>query len=188
VLDELAAAGIEPGLRHAANSAGFLAHPRARHDLVRVGIAVYGIPPAPGLGEGVDLRAAMRVRAEVTLVKSVPAGEGVSYGWRHVFDRDAVVATVPLGYADGVTRALGLRGGEVLIGGVRRPVRGVVTMDQFVVEVTQGPPVAAGDEVVLVGRQGDDEITAQEWAGRLDTIAYEVVCGFGPRLPRVYRP
>lgn len=186
VLDELAAAGVDPGMRHAANSAGFLAHPRARQDLVRVGIALYGIPPAPGVGDDVGLRAAMRVRAEVTLVRSVPAGEGVSYGWRHVFDRDAVVAVVPLGYADGVTRALGLRGGEVLIGGVRRPVRGVVTMDQFVVEVTDGPPVSPGDEVVLVGRQGDDEVTAQEWARRLDTIAYEVVCGFGPRLPRVH--
>lgn len=187
VLGSFAAAGIDPGVRHAANSAGLVAHPRARFDLVRPGIAVYGVAPAPGVGEDLGLTPALRVRAEVTLVKGVRAGEGVSYGWRHVFDRDAVVATVPLGYADGVPRALGLRGGEVLIGGVRRPVRGVVTMDQLVVEVTDGPPVAAGDEVVLLGRQGDDEITAQEWADRLDTIAYEVLCGFGPRLPRVPR-
>jgi len=186
VLDDLAAADIDPGLRHAANSAGLLFHPDARLDLVRVGIAAYGIAPAPTLELPVMLTPAMSVRAEVTLVKDVPAGEGVSYGLRHVFDRDAVVATVPLGYADGVSRRLGTAGAEVLIGGVRRPVRGVVTMDQFVVEVTDGPPVASGDEVVLIGRQGDEEITADEWAGLLDTIAYEVVCGFGPRLPRRY--
>jgi alanine racemase len=188
VLGELAAAGIDPGLRHAANSAGLIAHPRARYDLVRAGIAVYGVAPAVGIGDELGLRPALRVTAEVSLVKRVSAGEGVSYGWHHVFERDAVVATVPLGYADGVRRALGLRGGEVLIGGVRRPVRGVVTMDQFVVEVTDGPPVRPGDEVVLLGRQGDEEVTAQEWAERLDTISYEVLCGFGPRLRRRHRP
>jgi alanine racemase len=183
-LADLTRAGIDPGLRHASNSAGLLAHPAARYDLVRVGIATYGIAPHPDLAVPVDLRPALSVRAEVTLVKSVAAGEGVSYGWRHVFDRDAVVATVPLGYADGVPRRLGLTGAEVLIGGARRPVRGVVTMDQLVVEVTDGPAVDVGDEVVLLGRQGDEQVTAEEWAARLDTIAYEVVCGFGPRLPR----
>jgi alanine racemase len=183
-LGDLVAAGIDPGLVHAANSAGLLAHPAARHDLVRVGIATYGIAPHPGLAIPVTLRPALSVRAEVTLVKEVAAGEGVSYGWRHVFGRDAIVATVPLGYADGVPRRLGTTGGEVLIGGVRRPVRGVVTMDQLVVEVTDGPPVAVGDEVVLLGRQGQEQVTANEWAARLNTIAYEVVCGFGPRLPR----
>ena len=188
VLGELAAAGIDPGLRHAANSAGLIAHPRARYDLVRAGIAVYGVAPAVGIGDELGLRPALRVTAEVSLVKRVPAGEGVSYGWHHVFDRDAMVATVPLGYADGVRRALGLRRGEVLIGGVRRPVRGVVTMDQFVVEVTDGPPVRPGDEVVLLGRQGDEEVTAGEWADRLDTISYEILCGFGPRLRRHHRP
>ena len=186
VLDDLRAAGIDPGLRHAANSAGLLAHPDAHFDLVRVGIAVYGVPPEPSLPVPVPLRPAMSVRAEVTLVKRVPAGEGVSYGWHHVFDHDAVVATVPLGYADGVPRRLGEVDAQVLIGGSRRPVRGVVTMDQFVVEVTDGPPVSAGDEVVLIGPQGDQEITADEWADRLGTISYEVVCGFGPRLPRAY--
>ena len=126
----------------------------------------------------------MSVRAEVTMVATVSRGEGVGYGWRYVFDHDATVAVVPLGYADGVARRLGVVGADVLIGGVRRAVRGVVTMDQFVVEVTDGPPVAVGDEVVLLGRQGDREITADEWAERLGTISYEIVCGFGPRLPR----
>ena len=187
VLGRLAEAGIDPGTRHAANSAGLLAHPAAHLDLVRVGIAIYGISPAPAMVPPVPLVPALSVRSEVSLVKAVAAGEGVSYGLRHVFDRDAVVATVPVGYADGVERRLGDVGGEVLIGGVRRPIRGVVTMDQLVVEVTDGPPVARGDEVVLVGHQGDDVITAQDWADLLGTIAYEVVCGFGPRLPRTHR-
>jgi len=184
VLDELRAVGIDPGLRHTANSAGALLHPDARMDLVRVGIATYGIPPTPGADLPVDLRPAMVVSAEVSHIGHVGAGEGVSYGLRHRFDRPADLAVVPLGYADGVPRRLGLLGAEVLIGGIRRPIRGVVTMDQLVVEVTDGPAVAVGDEVVLIGRQGDEEITADEWARLLDTISYEIVCGFGPRLPR----
>jgi alanine racemase len=194
VLAELRARGIDPGTVHMANSAGLLAHPGARRDLVRVGIALYGIPPAPGLDGGVDLRPALRVVTEVSHVSTVAKGEGVSYGLRHHFDRDTVVATVPVGYADGITRRLGLCGGEVLIGGTRRPIRGVVTMDQLVVEV--GPvgaadEVAVGDEVVIIGAQqgpaGCDELTAWDWAERVGTIAYEVVCGLSPRLPRAYR-
>lgn len=184
VLDALAAAGIDPGVRHTANSAGALLHPDARYDLVRVGIATYGVAPAAGLGLPVDLEPAMSVRAEVSHVNVVAAGEAVSYGLRHRFDRPAVLAVVPLGYADGVPRRLGELGAEVLIGGVRRPMRGVVTMDQLVVEVTDGPPVRVGDEVVLLGQQGDDRVTADEWAGLLGTISYEVLCSFGPRLPR----
>jgi alanine racemase len=187
VLAELAAAGIDPGLRHAANTAGSLAHPRAHFDMVRVGIALYGIAPTPALSGSVDLRPAMSLHAEVTMVKHLSAGDGVSYGLRHVFDRPATVAIVPLGYADGVPRRLGLTGGEVLIGGVRRPIRGVVTMDQTIVEVSGGPDVAPGDPIVLLGAQGSECITAREWADRLDTIPYEVVCGFSVRLPRRVR-
>ena len=188
VLDDLRAAGIDPGLRHAANSAGTLAHAGAHLDLVRVGIALYGIAPAPAMVAEVELRPAMSLLAEVTMVKHLSAGDGVSYGLRHVFDRPATIAIVPLGYADGVPRRLGLNGGEVLIGGVRRPIRGVVTMDQTIVVVTGGPEVRAGDPVVLLGAQGDERITAQDWADRLDTIPYEVVCGFSVRLPRRVRP
>lgn len=184
-LDELSRAGIDPGLRHAANSAGALVHPSARLDMVRVGIALYGIEPAPGLASGLELQPAMSLHAEVTMVKHLAAGDGVSYGLRHVFERPSTVAVVPLGYADGIPRRLGAAGGEVLIGGVRRPVRGVVTMDQTIVEVTDGPDVSPGDPVVLLGSQGDEQVTAQEWAERLDTIPYEVVCGFSVRLPRV---
>ena len=178
VLDELTRAGIDPGRRHAANSAGALAHRRSHLDMIRAGIALYGIPPAAELRDRVDLVPAMSLRSEVTMVKDLVAGDGVSYGLRHVFDRPSTVAIVPLGYTDGVPRRLGLTGGEVLIGGARRTIRGVVTMDQLIVEVTDGPPVRPGDPVVLLGVQGDEQIDAQEWADRLDTIAYEVVCGF----------
>ena len=120
------------------------------------------------------------------MVKRVEAGEGVSYGLRHRFERSTVVATVPIGYADGVPRRLGLTGGEVLLGGRRRPIVGVVTMDQLMVDCGDDDEVAVGDEVVLIGRQGEEQVTADEWAERLDTIAYEIVCGIGPRVPRVY--
>jgi alanine racemase len=186
VVAELAAAGLDPPLRHAANSAAGMDHPRARLDLVRSGIAVYGLAPAPALAGRVALRPAMTLRAEVSMVKRVPAGEWVSYGRRHRFEHDATVATVPIGYADGVPRRLSLVGGEVLVGGRRRPVVGAVTMDQLMVDVGDDE-VAVGDEVVLLGTQGAERITAEEWGDRLGTIAYEVVCGIGPRVPRLYR-
>ena len=186
VLAELAAVGIEPRIRHAANSATAIEHPRGRYDLVRCGISVYGIAPAPGLAVGLGLEPALSLRAEVSMVKRVSAGEGVSYGLRHRFERDTNVATVPIGYADGVPRRFGLNGGEVLIGGRRRSVVGVVTMDQLMVDCGDDV-IGVGDDVVLIGRQGDEVVTAAEWAEVLDTIAYEVVCGIGPRVPRFYR-
>ena len=185
-LEQLNAEQIDSGLVHAANSAGVLGHLRAHRDLVRSGIAIYGLAPSVQLDSVANLRPAMRLQAEVSLVKAVEANRGVSYGLRHVFSEDSVIAIVPLGYADGVDRRLGLVGGQVLIGGVRRPMRGVVTMDQFIVEVTHGPKVRVGDEVVLIGTQGDEEITAQEWADLLGTITYEVVCRFSNRIPRKY--
>jgi alanine racemase len=128
----------------------------------------------------------MSLKARVSYVKEVPPGDRISYGLRYLFDSHAVVATVPLGYADGVTRRLSFVGGEVLVGGRRYPIAGTVTMDQIMVDCGPDADVAAGDEVVLIGRQGSEQITAQEWADRLDTIAYEVVCGVGPRVPRLY--
>ena len=186
VVAELEARGLRPSLLHAANSAAAIDHPRARLDLVRAGIATYGIPPAPALADRLDLRPAMALKSEVSHVKAVPAGDGLSYGLRHVVARDTVVATVPIGYADGVPRALSLAGGEVLVGGRRRPMVGVVTMDQLLVDCGPGADVAVGDEVVLLGGQGDERITADEWAAATGTIAYEVVCGIGPRVPRLY--
>mgnify|MGYP000029406228 CR=1 FL=1 len=186
VLAGLAERGIDPGIRHAANSAGAIAHPRARYDMVRVGIATYGIPPAPGMRDLPELHPALRWTSSVRHVKSVSAGESVSYGHRHTFDADTVVATIPVGYADGYRRRLGLVGGEVLIGGRRCPVVGVVTMDQFVVDCGPDSAVGVGDEVVLIGAQGSERITADDLAGLLDTIGYEVVCDLSSRVERTY--
>lgn len=180
-----AALDVTPELIHAANSAGAIAHPAARFDLVRCGIAIYGVAPSPALADRVPLEPAMSVRAEVTHVQRVDAGEGVSYGHRFVAERPTTIATVPLGYADGITRRLGVDGAPVLLRGRRRQIAGVVTMDQLMVDCGDDD-VAVGDEVVLIGRQGDDKITADEWAERLGTIAYEVVCGVGPRVQRRY--
>jgi alanine racemase len=182
-LAALADAGMAPRLRHAANSAGAIAHPAARYDLVRCGIAVYGIAPSPSLAGQVLLRPAMSLSARVTQVKTVAAGEAISYGLRHRFDHDATVATVSIGYADGVRRDLHQRGGEVLLDGRRCPIVGTVTMDQIMVDCT-GVAVRVGDEAVLVGSQGGERITAEEVADHLDTIGYEVVCGVGPRVER----
>lgn len=183
VLGSLRAAGIDPGVRHAANSAATLLHPRSHLDLVRVGIAVYGIPPAPALSEVAPLRPALRWTSTVRFVKAVGRGEGVSYGHHHVFPHDTVVATVPVGYADGVRRRYGLAGGHVLVRGRPFPVVGAVTMDQLVVDVGDAP-VEVGDEVVLLGRQGDAELSATEVAEVLDTIGYEVTCAIGDRVVR----
>jgi len=174
---------------HAANSAAALAHPSARRSFVRAGIAVYGISPGAGVDEScVGLRPVLSLRARVSFVKTVLAGSKISYGWRHTFERDTTVATVPIGYADGVPRRLSATGGEVLIGGRRRPIVGVVTMDQLMVDCGPGDPVRPGDEVVLIGGQdgpdGGRRIRAEEWADRLDTIGYEIVCGIGGRVPR----
>ena len=187
VLDVLDGAGLRPPLAHAANSAGLLVVPGARYDLVRIGIACYGLPPAPALpgADRIVLRPALSLRARITMVKSLPPGARVSYGLRAEVGPSGRVATVPAGYADGVPRNLGLAGGEVLIGGRRRPIIGVVTMDQLLVDLGD-TPAAPDDEVVLLGRQGAEEITATEWGQRLGTISYEIVTGIGARVPRTY--
>jgi alanine racemase len=194
VLAVLASAGHRPPMTHVANSAGAIGIPRARHDLVRCGIALYGVAPTPALGAAVAaatggerLRPALSLRTRVTFVRALEAGARPSYGRRRPLEVRSTVATVPIGYADGVPRRLFDQCGEVLIRGVRRPLAGSVTMDQLVVDC--GPvgtvPVEVGDEVVLLGRQGDEEITADEWAGLLGTISYEVLCDIGPRVPRL---
>ncbi len=184
--DTLAAQGLEPRMVHAANTAGGLVLASARPDMVRAGLGVYGLRPAPHVGADLDLRPAMRVVSHVAMVKRLPAGARPSYGRRRELYRATTVATVPLGYADGVARRLAQQGGHVLIGGQRRAFAGNVTMDQIVIDVGDDD-VAVGDEVVVLGRQGAEEISADEWAERLGTINYEIVCGFGPRLPRRYR-
>ncbi len=176
---------------HAANSAAALAHPAARRSLVRAGIAIYGISPGPGVDHLTgDLRPAMSVHTIVSHVKRAPLGSRVSYGLRHRFTRDTTLATVPVGYADGVPRRLFEVGGEVLIGGRRCPIVGAVTMDQLMIDCGD-TDVRVGDEVVLIGEQegpdGVERIRAEEWADRLGTIGYEIVCGISSRMPRVPR-
>jgi len=191
VLAELDDRGLRPATTHAANSAGALALAASRFDLVRAGIAIYGISPGPGVDHLTrELLPVMSLRARVALVKRAAAGTHVSYGWRHRFDRATTLATIPIGYADGVSRRLGTLsdrpGADVLIGGRRCPIVGVVTMDQLMVDVGDAD-VAIGDEVVIIGRQGDHTIRAEDWALRLGTIGYEVVCGISNRVPRVLR-
>lgn len=187
VVNILHEVGVDVPIRHAANTAATLLYPETRLDLVRVGIGVYGQRPAPAMVPDLDLRPAMRVVSHVSMVRRYPAGTRPSYGRRKGLPSDARVATVPVGYADGLPRALGAHGGEVLIRGKRHPLAGTVTMDQIVVDVGDDP-VEVGDEVVLLGAQGSEEVTADEWAEHLDTISYEVVCQIGPRLPRRYLP
>ncbi len=181
---------------HAANSAAAVAHREARLDLVRCGIALYGELPAPHLAgvlerSGACLRPVLSLRARVAHVRELDAGSRPSYGRHRALVERSVVATVPLGYADGVPRRLFETGGEVLVRGVRRPLAGMVTMDQVVVDCGPpgppggAPPVAVGDEVVFLGTQGTERIGATEWADRLGTISYEVLCAIGPRVPRV---
>ena len=179
--------GLNTEVVHAANSAGLLAHPDAHRDMVRTGIAIYGVPPSPELDGAIELEPALELVSRVTAVRTVAPGETVSYG-RHWRAREATrVATVAIGYADGIRRDSGSAGVEVLVRGYRCPIVGAVTMDQLMVAL---PPAIAdeatlGDEAVLIGRQGNDEITATEVAQRLGTIAYEVLTSISSRVPRV---
>jgi alanine racemase len=189
---DLAAAGITAPLLHAANTAGAIAFPQARHDMVRCGLGLYGYLPGQSVQEAFDaqaageqLRPAMALKARVVAVRTLAAGERPSYGRLRPLPTRSLVATVPIGYADGVPRSLFDGGYEVLIGGVRRPLAGAVTMDQLVVDCGEDESVRPGDEVVLLGRQGNEEITADDWAVMAGTISYEVVCGVGPRMPRI---
>ncbi|MFF5258845.1 alanine racemase [Actinomadura viridis] len=176
-------AGVRPEVRHLSNSAATLTLPEARFDLVRPGIAIYGLTPVPEAGT-FGLRPAMTLVAGTALVKRVPAGSGVSYGHTYVTGRETNLAVVPAGYGDGIPRhGSGLL--EVLAGGVRRRIAGRVCMDQFVIDLGDGT-LAAGDEIVLFGPGDRGEPTAQEWADTLGTISYEIVTRIGSRVPRVY--
>jgi alanine racemase len=180
-----ASLATRPRLLHSANSAATIRYPDSHFDLVRPGIALYGLLPAPGLGAELGLRPAMSWHSQVTMAKRLPAGEGLSYGHTYRLERDAMIATVPVGYADGYSRTLS-NVADVLIGGRRRPVVGSVTMDQLLVDCGDDP-VEPGADVVLLGDQGEEEITADEVAERRGTISYEVITSVGARVPREYR-
>ncbi|WP_231946560.1 alanine racemase [Auraticoccus monumenti] len=175
--------GLDPRTNHLANSAGALLLPAARHQLVRAGIATYGIDPAPGVAAsvGVALRPVMTLRAQLVAVKAVAAGEGVSYGHTWIAPADTVVGLVPLGYGDGVPRHASSVA-EAWAGGRRVPVRGRVCMDQLLVELGPDAGEQVGEEVVLFGAAPAP--TAEDWAEVCGTIGYEIVTRIGPRVPR----
>jgi len=183
LIERLEAARLRPRWVHAANSAAALYRPDARFDLVRLGIAMYGLHPSAEAPLPPDFRPALSWKSVLSHVKTVPPGSGVSYGHRYVTARHERIGTVPVGYADGLRR---LDGNVLLVRGRRVPVIGRVCMDQIMVQLDAVPQAAVGDEVVLIGAQGNTRITAEEVAGIWGTINYEVVCAIGARVPRVY--
>lgn len=189
IADSLAARGTAPRVRHLANSAGAMAYAEARQSMVRCGLAVYGFYTQPWLAgaleeKGLGLREVMTVRARVSAVRRLAAGERPSYGRQRALVRESNVATVPFGYADGYARRLFEAGAEVLIRGRRHPLAGIVTMDQLIVDCGDDE-VLVGDDVVLMGRQGAEEVSCEELALRAGTITHEIVCAVSARVPRV---
>ena len=188
VVAELATHGIEPALVHAANSAAALANPDARFSMVRLGIAMYGLLPGDGVKELCrGLIPALALKSRVSAIRWIEAGEAVSYGLRRPVEASTLIATVPLGYADGVPRALGETTVGVLLNGVPRQFAGTITMDQLMIDCGTDSSVMVGDEVVLIGRQGEHVVTADEWASATGTIGYEIVCGISSRIGRRYQ-
>ena len=183
-LEVAAAAGLDPEVRHLANSAAAILRPSSRYDLVRTGLASYGLDPAPGRTPDLGLVPAMTARATLAMSKQVAAGAGVSYGHTWVADTDTTLGLVPVGYGDGIPRHASNHA-EVLAGGKRRTIRGRVCMDQFVVGL-DGDLLEAGEDVVLFGPGRDGEPTAQDWAEASGTISYEIVTRIGGRMTRRY--
>ncbi|HET7754974.1 MAG TPA: alanine racemase [Anaeromyxobacteraceae bacterium] len=196
--DALVAEGFPIRFRHLANSAGTIEFPAARQDLTRPGIMLYGLLPfgpgdvltAAAATVGGALSPALSWKTAITHVKTVPAGTAISYGGRWTAERTSRIATLPVGYADGYPRRLSGRPGfgraEVLVRGRRAPVAGTVCMDMMMADVTDVPGADVGDEVMLLGVQGDQRISADELAERAGTISYEILCGIGHRVPRRY--
>ena len=176
--------GIEPPCLHLANSAGTLGDRNLHYDMVRVGIAIYGLYPATYLRETIDLQAVLQVKARVTQVKTISAGTGVSYGYQFIAPRDLRIAVVGIGYADGVPRNLSNKM-QVLVRGRRVQQIGAITMDQLIIDISDAPQIQEGEIVTLLGQQGKEKISADEWANQLGTISWEIICGFKHRLPRV---
>lgn len=177
---------INPPLKHLCNSAGIMEFGEY-DDMVREGIILYGLYPSEEVNrQAFPLKPAMSLRSQVVNVQTLPAGRGISYGRTYITNRETVVATVPVGYADGYPRILSAKGAQVLIGGKRCPILGRVCMDQLMADVTQLPEVQVGDLVTLIGQDGEEAITADELAALEGSINYEVVCGLSKRVPRVY--
>lgn len=177
-------AGIIPPRLHLANSAATLSNPALHYDLVRVGLAIYGLYPANHLKPAVNLRPVLQVKARVTQVKTIAPGTGVSYGYQFVSRREMRLAVIGIGYADGVPRNLSNRM-KVLIRGQRVRQVGAITMDQMMLDVSSIPDLQTGEVVTLLGKDGEAYISADDWANTLGTISWEILCGFKHRLPRV---
>lgn len=185
-LKHLKKAGLNPPLTHAANSGALMDMPRSHLDLVRPGIAIYGLYPSDEVDrQRVSLKPAMALKSQIIQLKKVPAGFNVSYGSTYTTRKPTTIATVPIGYADGLNRLLSSRG-RMLVGGQRVPIVGRVCMDLTMLDVGVIQNVQAGDEVVVFGQQGNETLTVDEMAAELNTINYEIVTGISARVPRVY--
>jgi alanine racemase len=184
LLAQLEEEGIKIPLKHAANSAAIINYPEAYYDLVRMGLILYGCYPAPSLKEKIDLQPALSWKAKIVNVKQVPPGTSISYGCTYTTARKRKIATLPVGYHDGYPRGLSNKA-EVLVKGKRCPIVGRVCMDQFMIDIT-GVAVDRGDVVTLIGREGNDEISAMELADKQGTINYEIISRVGKRVPRLY--
>ena len=183
-IEQIKTAGIDPRSLHLANSAATLADPDLHYDLVRVGLATYGLYPAAHLQAIANLQPAMQVKTRITQVKTIAAGTGVSYGYKFIAGRQTQIAVVGIGYADGIPRNLSNKM-QVLVRGKFVPQVGAVTMDQLMLDVTDIPDLEVGEVVTLLGKDGENQITADDWAETLGTISWEILCGFKHRLPRV---
>ena len=181
---KLKEAGLYPPELHLANSAATLSDCTTHYDLVRVGLALYGLSPATHLERILDLKPVLQVKAKIAQVKTIPTGEGVSYGRKFITSSDTKVAVVGIGYADGVPRNLSNRL-QAIVGGKLASQIGAITMDQLMLRIDDIPNVRAGDTVTLIGREGNVSLTAEDWANKLDTISWEILCGFKHRLPRI---
>ena len=180
------AAGFTPHLAHVANSAATVLRADTHFNMIRVGLALYGLPPVPAVIGTVNLQVVMTLKTRVLQIKRVPAGSGVSYGHTFVTSRPSIIGVLPVGYADGYRRGM-QHGGEVLIRDRRAPVVGAVCMDLTMVDLTDIPGAAAGDPVILWGGSGDEMISANDVARLVGTISYEMLCTVGRRVPRIYR-
>ncbi|MGH7492294.1 MAG: alanine racemase [bacterium] len=185
IVQELQMKGIAPRWIHAANSGAILSLPDSYFNLVRPGVAMYGYYPSPDAPRALALQPAMSLHTRVLFAKRVPANTFVSYGRTFQTRKPSIIATLPLGYADGFPRRFS-NNMEVLVRGKRRPIVGRVCMDQIMVDLGEMQNIQAGEEVVLMGKQGEEEISIYEWCRKLDTIPYEVTCGISRRVPRVF--
>jgi alanine racemase len=184
VVKRLGDAGFALILSHLANSAGVIGLPESHYTMVRPGLMLYGLYPTPKMAERVELRPVLSWKTRILQLKELPGGSIVGYGESFVTKRRSLVATLPVGYADGYQRLFSNRG-RVLVRGKRAPVVGRVNMDLTSIDVTDIEGVAQGDEVVLLGRQGREAISADEMAGWAETISYEIVTSIGARVPRI---